>query len=62
MLPSAVLLVHWSPLVGCECETIREQWRAMEDIYATKQARAIGVSNYCRERRAPPPPSIFFSI
>jgi len=56
------LLVHWSPLVGCECETIREQWRAMEDIYATKQARAIGVSNYCRERCAPPPPSILFSI
>ena len=44
-----LLLVHWSPLAGCgNCEAIRDQWRAMEDIYALKQARAIGVSNYCQ--------------
>jgi hypothetical protein len=28
-----LLLVHWSPLVGCECASIREQWRAMEVSY-----------------------------
>jgi diketogulonate reductase-like aldo/keto reductase len=44
-----LLLVHWSPLAGCgNCEAIRDQWRAMEDIYFLKQARAIGVSNYCK--------------
>ena len=44
-----LLLVHWSPIAGCgNCEAIRDQWRAMEDIYFLKQARAIGVSNYCK--------------
>ena len=35
-----LLLVHWSPLSGCECDSIREQWRAMEDFYRQKKARA----------------------
>ena len=35
-----LLLVHWSPLAGCgNCDAIRDQWRAMEDIYFLKQAR-----------------------
>ena len=43
-----LLLVHWSPLIGCDCATIQEQWRAMEDFYVAQKARAIGVSNYCK--------------
>jgi 2,5-diketo-D-gluconate reductase A len=39
-----LLLIHWSPLIGCACGPIREQWRAMEDFYKAKKARAIGVS------------------
>lgn len=29
------------------CDRVNEQWRAMEEFYKAKKARAIGVSNYC---------------
>jgi len=46
-----LILIHFPPL-GCfaaVCPEIQGQWKAFEDIYAQKKARAIGVSNYCQE-------------
>jgi len=45
-----LILIHFPPL-GCfaaVCSEIQAQWKAFEDIYAQKKARAIGVSNYCQ--------------
>ena len=35
------------PLTDYECTSMRETWRAMQDIYKAGTARAIGVSNFC---------------
>lgn len=47
-----LLLVHFPPLGGCgnvggNCKAIQSQWTALEAAYASKKARAIGVSNFC---------------
>lgn len=39
-----LFLVHW-PLPGIDVDYI-ETWKAMEEIYASGRARAIGVSNF----------------
>jgi len=47
-----LLLVHFPPLGGCSsgrnCKAIQDQWSALEMAYATKKAKAIGVSNFCQ--------------
>lgn len=45
-----LMLVHFPPLTcaAAACPDIQAQWQALEDIYAQKKARAIGVSNYCQ--------------
>jgi len=45
-----LILIHFPPL-SCSpgvCPDIQGQWKAFEDMYAQKKARAIGVSNYCQ--------------
>ena len=43
-----LMLVHFPPRGNTlHCGAMQEQWRAMEDFYKAKKARAIGVSNYC---------------
>ena len=43
-----LMLVHFPPRGNDKhCGAMQEQWRAMEDFYKAKKARAIGVSNYC---------------
>jgi diketogulonate reductase-like aldo/keto reductase len=46
-----MLLIHWSPLTGCdtaaECKIIQTQWSAMETLQQKKKAVTIGVSNFC---------------
>lgn len=45
-----LLLLHFPPLEGCggaSCTKMQEQWAALEQLYASKKTRAIGVSNYC---------------
>ena len=43
-----LMLVHFPPMGNTlHCAAMQEQWRAMEDFYKAKKARAIGVSNYC---------------
>jgi diketogulonate reductase-like aldo/keto reductase len=45
-----LILIHFPP-ASCGsvvCPNIQAQWKAFEDIYAQKKARAIGVSNYCQ--------------
>jgi len=44
-----LILVHFPPpaCTDAVCPAIQAQWKAFEDIYAQKKARAIGVSNYC---------------
>lgn len=43
-----LMLVHFPPHGNTQhCAAMQEQWRAMEDFYKAKKARAIGVSNYC---------------
>lgn len=45
-----LLLVHYSPLGGCKnCDPIKAQWGAMEQLLAENKTRTIGVSNYCKE-------------
>lgn len=41
-----LMLLHF-PSRSNDCAALREQWRAMEDFYKARRARAIGVSNYC---------------
>eukprot|EP00466_Bigelowiella_natans_P003486 jgi/Bigna1/87697/estExt_fgenesh1_pg.C_230076 len=47
-----LMLVHFPPLVGgCggqNCKAMQAQWRAVEEMYKNKTARAIGVSNFCQ--------------
>jgi diketogulonate reductase-like aldo/keto reductase len=45
-----LILIHFPPLscAAAVCSEIQAQWKAFEDIYAQKKARAIGVSNYCQ--------------
>lgn len=44
-----LMLVHFPPKGNTLfCAAMQEQWRAMEDFYKAKKARAIGVSNYCQ--------------
>jgi len=44
-----LMLVHFPPKGNTIfCGAMQEQWRAMEDFYKAKKARAIGVSNYCQ--------------
>jgi len=44
-----LMLVHFPPAGNTLwCAAMQEQWRAMEDFYKAKKARAIGVSNYCQ--------------
>jgi diketogulonate reductase-like aldo/keto reductase len=45
-----LILIHFPPLscATAVCPEIQAQWKAFEDIYAQKKARAIGVSNYCQ--------------
>lgn len=43
-----LMLIHFPPMGNVvECGAMQEGWRAMEDFYKQKKARAIGVSNYC---------------
>jgi diketogulonate reductase-like aldo/keto reductase len=46
-----MLLIHWTPLTGCdtaaECKLIQTQWSAMETLQQSKKAVSIGVSNFC---------------
>ncbi len=47
-----LMLIHFPPLRGCvpeNCEHMQQQWTALEQVYAAGQAKAIGVSNYCKE-------------
>eukprot|EP00041_Stephanoeca_diplocostata_P004242 m.42060 g.42060 ORF g.42060 m.42060 type:complete len:258 (+) comp14997_c0_seq2:334-1107(+) len=47
-----LVLIHFPPLGGCtsdNCPLMQEQWAVLEEVYKSKQARAIGVSNYCQE-------------
>mmetsp|Transcript_148056 Transcript_148056/g.210263 ORF Transcript_148056/g.210263 Transcript_148056/m.210263 type:complete len:309 (-) Transcript_148056:6-932(-) len=45
-----LLLVHYTPLEGCKnCDPIKAQWGAMEELLAENVTRTIGVSNYCKE-------------
>ena len=42
-----LMLVHFPPHGNTQhCAAMQEQWRAMEDFYKAKKARAIGVSNF----------------
>merc|ERR1712217_961414 len=46
-----LMLLHFPPIVNLpftRCDTMQEQWRALEDFYKAGKARAIGVSNYCQ--------------
>lgn len=45
-----LMLLHYPPIrvLGNRCKALQEQWRALEDFYKAKKARAIGVSNYCQ--------------
>ncbi|GAB5367640.1 hypothetical protein AAMO2058_001248200 [Amorphochlora amoebiformis] len=45
-----LMLIHFPPVLGCTlgCGAIQAQWKAMEEMYNAKKARAIGVSNYCQ--------------
>ena len=46
-----LLLVHFPPPGGCgplNCPVIQQQWQALEALVATKQVRALGVSNFCQ--------------
>jgi len=45
-----LILIHFPPLscAAAFCPEIQAQWKAFEDMYAQKKARAIGVSNYCQ--------------
>ena len=44
-----LMLIHFPPHGNTRhCEAMQEQWRAMEDFYKQKKARAIGISNYCQ--------------
>ena len=45
-----LMLLHFPPVevLGDRCHAMQEQWRALEDFYKAKKARAIGVSNYCQ--------------
>lgn len=43
------MLIHFPPKGNTLfCAAMQESWRAMEDFYHAKKARAIGVSNYCQ--------------
>lgn len=47
-----LMLIHFPPLGGCikaNCAHMQQQWAALEEAYAAKKARAIGVSNYCKD-------------
>lgn len=45
-----LLLIHFPPVGGCgalNCGLVREQWRALTQIYKANKTRAVGVSNWC---------------
>ena len=47
-----LMLIHFPPLGGClpsNCAHMQQQWAGLEAAYKAKKARAIGVSNYCKE-------------
>lgn len=47
-----LLLLHYTPLGGCssktDCTMVQTQWAQLEAAYKAGQARAIGVSNFCK--------------
>ena len=47
-----LLLLHFPPLAGCggnSCTKMQQQWTALEELYRANTARAIGVSNMCKD-------------